>query len=70
MGHVAPNLQSSYVQQAGRLDYTALVKQSDGQEVWSCEYITHHDPASAMECAGRELARRTGSEQGRQTRQG
>jgi hypothetical protein len=67
MGYVAPDLQASYVQQAGRLDYTAVVKQSDGQGVWNCEHITHHDPASAIECARREVARRTGPEKDRQT---
>ncbi len=70
MDHVAPDLQASYVQQAGRLDYTAVLKQSDGQGVWNCEHITHHDPSSAIECARRELARRTGPEKGRQTREG
>lgn len=64
---MAPDLQASYVQQAGRLDYTAVVKDSQGQGVWSCEHITHHDPSAAMECAGREVARRTGSEKGPQT---
>ncbi len=64
MGYVAPDLKASYVQQAGRLDYTAVVKQSDGRGVWSCEHITHHDPSSAIECARRELARRTGPEKG------
>ena len=64
MGYVAPDLKASYVQQAGRLDYTAMIKQSDGQTVWSCEHITHHDPSSAIECARRELARRTGPEKG------
>jgi hypothetical protein len=58
-GIVAPDLQASCVQQAGRLDYTAVVKQSDGQGVWNCEHITHADPSSAIECARRELARRT-----------
>jgi len=56
-GYVAPDLQASYVQQAGRLDYTAVVK-SDGQGVWNCEHITHLDPSSAIECARREVARR------------
>jgi hypothetical protein len=64
MGYVASDLQASYIQQAGRPDYTAVVKESDGQEVWSCEHITHHDPSSAIECARRELARRTGPEKG------
>jgi hypothetical protein len=59
---VAPELQASYLQQAGRLDYTAVVKQSDGQEVWSCEHITHYDPSLAIECARREVARRTSPE--------
>jgi hypothetical protein len=58
-GFVTPDLEASYVQQAGRIDYTAVVKQSDGQGVWNCEHITHHDSASAIECARRELARRT-----------
>jgi Zn-finger protein len=62
MVFVAPDLQASYVQQAGRLDYTAVVKQSDGQGVWNCEHITHPDPSSAIECARRELARRIASE--------
>ncbi len=61
-GVVAPDLQASYVQQAGRLDYTAVVKQSDGQRVWNCEHITHPDPSSAIECARREVARRTAPE--------
>jgi len=61
-GVVAPDLQASYVQQAGRLDYTAVVKQSDGQRVWNCEHITHADPSSAIECARREVARRTAPE--------
>jgi hypothetical protein len=56
---VAPDLQESYLQQVGRLDYTAVVKQSDGEEVWNCEHITHYDPSSAIECARREIARRT-----------
>ena len=56
------DLQASYVQQAGRLDYTAVVQQSDGQRVWNCEHITHPDPSSAIECARREVARRTGPE--------
>jgi hypothetical protein len=59
---VAPDLQESYLQQVGRLDYTAVVKQSDGQEVWNCEHITHYDPSSAIECARREVARRTAPE--------
>jgi len=62
MGYVAPDLKASYVQLAGRLDYTAVVKQSDGQEVWNCEHITHYDPSSAIECARREVARRTAPE--------
>ena len=66
MGHMAPDLKASYVQLAGRLDYTAVVKQSDGKGVWSCEHITHHDPSSATECARREVARRTGPEKGSQ----
>jgi|GEM_PF-4864387 Zn-finger protein len=66
MGYVAPDLKASYVQLAGRLDYTAVVKQSDGQGVWSCEHITHPDASSATECARRELARRTGPEKGSQ----
>jgi hypothetical protein len=66
MGHVAPELKASYVQLAGRLDYTAVVKQSDGQGVWSCEHITHHDPSSATECARREVARRTDPQKGSQ----
>jgi hypothetical protein len=56
---VPPDLQASSVQQEGRSDYTAVVTQSDGQGVWNCEHITHHDAASAIECARRELARRT-----------
>ena len=64
---VAPDLQESYLQQVGRLDYTAVVKQSDGQEVWNCEHITHYDPSSAIECARREVARRTGPEKHSQT---
>jgi hypothetical protein len=59
---VAPGLQESYLQQVGHLDYTAVVKQSDGQEVWNCEHITHYDPSSAIECARREVARRTAPE--------
>jgi len=59
---VAPDLQTSYVQQAGRLDYMAVVKQSDGQRVWNCEHITHANPSSAIECARREVARRTAPE--------
>lgn len=55
---MAPDLQASYVQEAGRLDYAAVVK-SDGRVVWNCEHITHHDPSSAIECARREVARRT-----------
>jgi Zn-finger protein len=66
MGYVAPDLKASYVQLAGRLDYTAVVKQADGQGVWSCEHITHPDASSATECARRELARRTGTEKGSQ----
>jgi hypothetical protein len=62
MGLVAPDLQASYVQQAGRLGYTAVVQQPDGQEVWNCEHITHPDPSSAVECARREVARRTAPE--------
>jgi hypothetical protein len=58
-GFVAGDLRAFSIQQTGRLDYTAMVKQSDGQEVWSCEHITHPDAISAMECANRELARRT-----------
>ncbi len=61
-GVVAADLQASYVRQAGRLDYTAVVKQSDGQEVWNCEHITHANPSSAIECAHREVARRTAPE--------
>ncbi len=61
-GVVAPDLQASYVQQAGRLDYTAVVKQSDGQGVWNCEHITPANPSSAIECARREVARRTAPE--------
>jgi hypothetical protein len=61
-GFVAPDLQASYLQQVGRLDYTAVVKQSDGQGVWNCEHITHYDPSSAIECARREVARRTAPE--------
>jgi Zn-finger protein len=61
-GFVAPDLQASYLQQLGRLDYTAVVKQSDGQEVWNCEHITHLDHSSAIECARREVARRTAPE--------
>jgi hypothetical protein len=61
-GFVARDLQAFSIQQTGRLDFTAIVKQSDGQEVWSCEHITHHDAFSAMECANRELARRTAPE--------
>jgi hypothetical protein len=59
---VARDLQAFSIQQVGRLDYTAVVKQSDGLEVWSCEHITHPDAFSAMECANRELARRTAPE--------
>ena len=58
-GVVATDLQASYVQQAGRFDYTAVVKQSDGQRVWNCEHITHANLSSAIECARREIARRT-----------
>jgi len=58
----APDLQASYIQQAGRLDYTAVVRQSDGQQVWNCEHITHPDSSSAIECARREVARRTAPE--------
>ncbi len=58
-GVVAPDLQASYLQQAGRLDYTAVVKEADGQRVWNCEHITHANPSSAIECARREVARRT-----------
>jgi Zn-finger protein len=65
-GFVTPDLEASYVQQAGRLDYTAVVKQSDGQGVWNCEHITHHDSSSAIECARRELARRTAPAKGSQ----
>src|SRR5713101_8423659 len=61
---VAPDLTASYIQQAGHLDYTAMIKQSDDTAVWSCEHITHYDPSSAIECARRELARRTGPEKG------
>jgi N-methylhydantoinase B/oxoprolinase/acetone carboxylase alpha subunit len=56
---VASDLQAFSIQQTGRLDYTAVIKQSDGQVVWSCEHITHHEVSSAIECANRELARRT-----------
>jgi hypothetical protein len=56
---VAPDLKASYVRQSSRLDYTAVIEQSDGQGVWSCEHITHPDSASAIECARREIARRT-----------
>jgi Zn-finger protein len=55
------------LQQVGRLDYTAVVKQSDGQEVWNCEHITHYEASSAIECARREVARRTGPEKHSQT---
>ncbi len=58
MGFVARDLHAFSIQQTGRLDYTAVVKQSDGQQVWSCEHITHLDASSAMDCAKRELARR------------
>ncbi len=61
-GVVAADLQASYVQQAGRLDFTAVVKQSDGQSVWNCEHITHANPSSAIDCARREVARRTAPE--------
>jgi hypothetical protein len=61
-GIVAPDLQASYLQQVGRLDYTAVVKQPDGQEVWNCEHITHYDSPSAIECARREVTRRTAPE--------
>jgi hypothetical protein len=66
MGNVAPDLKASYVQLTGRIDYTAVVKQSDGQGVWSCEHITHSDPSAATECARREVARRTGPQKGYQ----
>jgi len=56
-GFVASDLKASYVKEADR--YAAVVK-SDGKEVWSCEHITHHDGSSAVECANREVARRTG----------
>jgi VCBS repeat-containing protein len=59
---VAGDLHAFSIQQAGRLDYTAVVKQSDGHEVWSCEHITHHNPISAMDGANREIARRTAPE--------
>jgi len=58
---VAADLRAFSTRQAGRVDYTAVVK-LDGEEVWSCEHITHHDASSAMECANRELVRRTGPE--------
>ena len=61
-GIVARDLQAFAIQQRGRFDYTAVVKQSDGQEVWSREHIMHPDAFSAMECAKRELARRIGPE--------
>jgi hypothetical protein len=61
-GFVNPDLQASYIQQAGRFDYTAVVKQSDGQGVWNCEHITHANPSSAIECARREVARRAAPE--------
>ncbi len=61
-GVVATDLQASYVQQAGRLDFTAVVKHSDGQRVWICEHITHANPSSAIECARREVAQRTAPE--------
>lgn len=56
---MAGNLKASYVKEADR--YAAVVK-SDGKEVWSCEHITHRDGSSAMECANREVARRTETE--------
>ena len=56
---MAPDLQASYLQQVGRFDFTAVVKQSNGQRVWNCEHITHYDPSSAIECGRREIARRT-----------
>jgi hypothetical protein len=62
MGFVAGSPRESYIQQTGRLDYAAVVKQSDGREVWSCEHITHHAVLLAMECANHELLRRTAPE--------
>lgn len=59
---VAADLQASYLQQVGRLDYTAVVKQSDGRRVWNCEQITHANPSSAIESARREVALRTAPE--------
>lgn len=62
------DLRASYVERTGWLDYTGVVEQSDGQGVWSCEHTPQHDPFS--ECSGRELARRTRTEKGRQARPG
>ena len=58
--NVAPELQPTYVQLEGRADYTAVLRRpSDGQDVWSCEHITHEGRDDAIECATRELNRRT-----------
>jgi len=58
--HMAPDLQATCVQLEGRPDYTAVLRRpADGQEVWYCEHITHERPADAIECATRELNRRT-----------
>ena len=58
--NMAPELQATYVQLEGRPDYTAVLRRpSDRQEVWYCEHITHQSPADAIECATRELNRRT-----------
>ena len=58
--NMASDLQATYVQLEQRPDYTAVLKRaSDGQEVWNCEHITHETPVDAIECATRELNRRT-----------
>lgn len=52
-------LQAAYVQQAGRPDYTAVIRRlSEQGDVWYCEHITHEAPADALVCAERELNRR------------
>ena len=57
---MAPDLQPTYVQLERRPDFTAILRRpSDRQEVWYCEHITHQSPADAIECATRELNRRT-----------
>ena len=58
--NMAADLQATYVQLERRPDYTAVLRRpSDGQDMWYCEHITHESPSDAIECASRELNRRT-----------